>query len=283
MKVSVKTTATVPSAYVSKNRQRLKQYDNTVYLNNGNEFELELFNPTTNKVLAVIELNGKSIGSGVVLRPGERVFLERYLNDPRKFKFETYTVNGNSEEVKQAIANNGKVVVRFFAEQPTYTYVNYGSSGNGGYCNPIYINSPTWTAYPFTTISNASGSITTSGINAGITTSTSAFYNSSVGDVNNTSSFKSIPSEPPTASHQKKTRSKEVETGRVEKGSHSNQSFTYDSTVFYNWHSWMSEWTILPMSQKQLTKEDLVVYCPSCGRKKKKDSYKYCPNCGSEF
>ena len=274
MKVSVKSTVTVPSAYVSKNRQRLKQYDNIVYLNNGNEFELELYNPTTNKVLAVIELNGKAIGSGIVLRPGERVFLERYLNDPRKFKFETYTVNGNSNEVKQAIANNGKVVVKFYAEQPIYTYANY-TAGN---CNPIYFSNPTYTVYPFTTINTGSSTLT--GGSGSITTS--SFLNS-VGNTTNTLSYRSFPSEPPLSSHQKKSRSKEVETGRVEKGTHSNQSFTYDSTVFYNWHSWMSEWTILPLSQKQLTKEDLIVYCPSCGRKKRKNSERFCPACGQEL
>jgi len=50
---------TEPCAYVTKGRQRLKQYGNTVYLNNRDEFEIELYNPTTSKVLAEITLNGK--------------------------------------------------------------------------------------------------------------------------------------------------------------------------------------------------------------------------------
>jgi hypothetical protein len=61
--------------------------ETTVYLNNGDEFEIELFNPTISKVMAKIDLNGISIGPGVVLRPGERVFLERYINEAKKFLF----------------------------------------------------------------------------------------------------------------------------------------------------------------------------------------------------
>ena len=84
---------TVPVAYVTKGRQRVKQFsghgNGSVYLRNGDEFELELFNPTTSKVLAKISLNGKSLGSGIVLRPGERVFLERYFDEAKKFLFET--------------------------------------------------------------------------------------------------------------------------------------------------------------------------------------------------
>ena len=99
---------TVPTVYVTKGRQRVKQYDNyIVYLKNGDEFEIEFFNPTINKVLAKINLNGKSLGSGIVLRPGERVFLERYIDEAKKFLFETYEVDGNDSNVKEAIKMNG--------------------------------------------------------------------------------------------------------------------------------------------------------------------------------
>ena len=87
-KVTANYGSTEPTAFVTKGRQRVKQYNNdSVYLNNGNEFELELFNPTTSKVMAKIELNGISIGAGIVLRPGERVFIERYLDEAKKFMF----------------------------------------------------------------------------------------------------------------------------------------------------------------------------------------------------
>lgn len=106
----------VPQSFITKNKQRVKQYVDTVYLENGDEFEIELFNPTQNKVLAKIELNGVSIGSGIILRPGERVFLERYLNEPKKFKYETYFVDGNDASVESAIQRNGDVIVSFYNE-----------------------------------------------------------------------------------------------------------------------------------------------------------------------
>ena len=105
-----------PAAFIA-NKQRLKQYNDIVYLKNADEFEIELFNPTQSKVLARITINNASIGPGIILRPGERVFLERYVNDPRKFKFETYAVNGNNSQVQKAIENNGDVKVEFFAEE----------------------------------------------------------------------------------------------------------------------------------------------------------------------
>ena len=88
------TKTDVPSAYITKNKQRIKQHGQTVYLNDGDEFEIELHNPKNNPILAKILLNGKYIpGGGIVLRPGERVFLERYLDKDRKFLFETYSVD----------------------------------------------------------------------------------------------------------------------------------------------------------------------------------------------
>ena len=78
--VNTQTGGSRPEAFITKGKQRLKQNIDTVYLSNGDEFEVELYNPTQNKVLAKIEMNGNSIGAGVILRPGERIFLERFLN-----------------------------------------------------------------------------------------------------------------------------------------------------------------------------------------------------------
>ena len=121
-----------PSAFITKGRQRIKQYNDTVYLKNGDEFEIELFNPTQNKIRAEILLNGVSIGSGIVLRPGERVFLDRYLDEPKKFKFETYNVDMNDPTVLS-------VTIKFYKESfyttpgninTWYNYVNFSTDFN---------------------------------------------------------------------------------------------------------------------------------------------------------
>ena len=50
------------------------------------------------------------------MRPGERVFLERYLDEAKKFLFETYEVNSADPNVQRAIQNNGDVEIEFYQE-----------------------------------------------------------------------------------------------------------------------------------------------------------------------
>jgi hypothetical protein len=258
-------SATVPTVFVTKGRQRVKQYNQNVYLRNGDQFELELFNPTNNKVLAKISLNGNSLGSGIILRPGERVFLERYLDDAKKFLFETYEVDGNSSTVKNAIKDNGLVEVEFFDEYypwrhssgSTITYT--GGTGDWTYYNDNnlqYGGNPNLTN--LTGKSIGKGQVTTC-----YYMSTSTDADLKIGAVEQSAKL--------------------IETGRVEKGEHSNQSFTYDSTEFNSWSSWKTTWKILPESQKALVQEDLKVFCTNCGAKRKKASHKFCPNCGAKF
>ena len=46
MKTLFNDGSTVPTAFVTKGRQRVKQYDDkTVFLNNGDEFEIEGIGP----------------------------------------------------------------------------------------------------------------------------------------------------------------------------------------------------------------------------------------------
>ena len=194
------TTNGAPVAFVTKGRQRLKQFENTVYLNNGDEFEIELFNPTQNKVLAKIELDGKSIGSGIVLRPAERVFLERYLDIARKFLFETYKVTGSNEQVKQAIAKNGGLSVKFYQEylrpivtfsgNPTVLYGrnnNYFGSGtySGGYVGQTTSNMPFGS-----TITNTNSTAIGFNSSGGSTLTSNNFFNSTTASNSGTSTLR---------------------------------------------------------------------------------------------
>lgn len=103
-----------PEAYITrsktKSRGRLKVYsNNTIYLENGEEFEIEIFNPTSQSILAKIEINGSLISStGLVLKPAQRVFLERYFDVDRRFKFDVYEVENWEKLKKEAeeITNN---------------------------------------------------------------------------------------------------------------------------------------------------------------------------------
>jgi hypothetical protein len=218
-------------------------------------------------------MNGKPIGNGIILRPGERVFLERYLDEAKKFLFETYVVNGNNEEVKQAIANNGDVVVKFYNEDILPIRTFYGSG------NTLTINNPSWnvnhtTPFTYTTHNTLGGmSIPTHGTFT--TTGVNTFYNSSL--TSGTSNFSN------SETLLRSTPKKSMETGRVEKGSDSNQSFMYDNSSFSSYPSTTNWWKIKPKSTQVITKEDLVTYCTECGSKRKKDTHKFCPQCGTKF
>ena len=261
-RISINTIGfAVPQSFITKGKQRLKQHIDTVYLKNGDEFEIELFNPKQNKVLAKIEMNGNSIGNGIILRPGERVFLERYLDEAKKFLFETYVVNGNNEEVQQAIANNGDVVVKFYDELVVRPYDGTGT---------VTWTNTNLTNYPFTYTTHNTGTptFTTTGINT--------FYNASLtsGTFSTSNTLLKKNATSPT---------RHLETGRVEKGSDSDQSFTYDNSTF-NSHPFATNWwKIKPQSTKPVTIEELITYCTECGAKKKKDTHKFCPHCGTKF
>lgn len=278
MKTSIWTGPSAPQSFITKGKHRLKQNIDTVYLNNGDEFEVELFNPTPTKVLAKIEMNGNSIGAGIILRPGERVFLERYLDEAKKFLFETYNIDGGSEEVKNAIAKNGDVVVRFYDEQKitTFNTVNYQPWVGTRLSNTLS-GSSTGISTITTTGGNFNPTATTNlNVNSTYTSGNVAFFNSSVSTntLGGSTSYRTL---------NDAVMSSISETGRVERGSDSNQSFVTDYSNFSSYPSSSNWWKILPNSQKLVTREDLVTYCAECGSKRKKDTHKFCPSCGTKF
>ena len=263
-----------PMAYLTVNKGRTKiKKDKFVYLENGTEFEIELHNPTQNTVLAKISINNKLISySGIVLRPGERVFLERYLDNSNKFKFETYTVGGNAEEIKKAIELNGLVKVEFYNED-LYPVNNFPilSSGTGNW-NPTWVTttSPTWT------------------LGDTYTTSTSTMYCANVGNSTLTGSVGTpISASASVAPNKLRSKSvkKELETGRIEQGSHSSQSFQTVNKKFHYYTTNTVELHIKPVSQMYVDAKDITKmnkYCVKCGRKTKQND-NFCAGCGNRF
>jgi DNA-directed RNA polymerase subunit M/transcription elongation factor TFIIS len=269
-----------PCAYITKGKQRIKQFGQNVYLKDGSEFEVELYNGSRKTVLSKIKINGEFIkGGGIILRPGERIFLERYIDVPRKFKFETYSVD-SSNETMNAIASNGDVEILFYEEQEVLD---------------IKLTSyPTWNP---TYVSNGGTFTTTTGgditIGNNFYTTSVNYSSTNVGDINltNTSNINNdirsskylskFDQQPRSRSLAKKSKS--VETGRVEQGSSSNQSFKTVNKEFNAWAVSTSVWKLLPESQKPIEKKDLIEKCPRCSTKLKKQSWKFCPECGNEL
>lgn len=263
MKQSIWTSGSPsnPQAFITKRKQRIKQFEGQIYLNDGDEYEIEIFNPQRDYILAKIKVDNTYLsGGGIVLRPGERVFLERFLDSNNKFVFRTYEVGKEAVNLG-AIDNNGYVEIEFYSEwKQQQSYWGGGSntitlSGNSTYTTGTpYLGNGTFT--------------TTSG-------TTNTFYNASltsgVANVVNTANGPNI-------------RSNKIETGTTEKGDTSNQQFASTNRNFYSYSFHNVAWRILPNSVKQYHKEELgVLYCGECGAKRKKDTHKFCPNCGTKF
>jgi Zn finger protein HypA/HybF involved in hydrogenase expression len=273
-----------PCAYITKDKQRVKQFGENVYLKDGSEFEIELYNGSRKTVLSKIKINGEFInGGGIVLRPGERIFLERYHDVPNKFKFETYTVD-NSNETKNAIANNGDVEVLFYEEED----IIIGRLNNNLNWNPTYVNTGSFGVANLTSTNNVIGNnFWTSNVDHIYRPDTDITFSNSSGKLsfsNNPRSNKyesKYDQKPRSRSFVKKSKS--VETGRVEMGSSSDQKFKTVSKNFNSWTVSTSTWKILPESQKPFEKKDLVDRCPKCSTKIKKSSWKFCPECGNEL
>lgn len=289
MKQIVNDGQSMPTANLAINKSRLKLYNKnsntpTYYLEKGQEFQIELFNPTTGNILAKISLNGKPIAQGgLVLRPGERVFLDRYIDVARKFKFDTYEV-ANTLEVRKAIENNGDFKVEFKREyipEPTIDYfpglwtINTHNTFGGPNIRGI-VNTNNFKG----TLNNTSGNVNYDQKLS--TTNVSSNYSANVEPTLDMSFMDQELSRETKSTNTRSLKSKKsIETGRVEMGSQSDQQMT---TVNMNWeiqpfHT--VEYKMLPTSQKVNTVQDVQVkrYCTNCGTKQK-PAFKFCPNCG---
>jgi hypothetical protein len=188
----------------------------------------------------------------LVLRPGERIFLERFLDTNNKFQFSTYSVD-NTFENQTAIELNGDVRVEFYDEQQ-FVLNNYNLittlsrpwSENVMYGGNLNLtSSPTFT----TSNGNVSGICSSSQINS------NTYYS------NTTLS---------------------VETGRVEKGEKSNQNFQNSYEKFNSYISHQILYKIQPLTTKNKTSQDIRQYCTDCGVKLK-SNFKFCPSCGHKL
>ena len=274
-----------PTANIAINRSRIKLYGKksnvpTYYLQKGQEFQIELFNPTKDTIMAKISLNGKPIAQGgLVLKPAQRVFLDRYIDVAKKFKFDTYEV-ANTSETRKAIEDNGDFKVEFYRER---TPIDYNPNLYLGTTN--INNTPVFGGSNLTTNYNVRGSLGLTGLSdeapiAGASASAGEATMDSLDFMPQSLERRIVKKEP---TKKKFLRSKKsIETGRVEAGSDSDQTL---KTVYMDWefspfHS--IEYKMLPISQKVNTVQDISVkrYCTSCGNKQK-PNFKFCPSCGA--
>ena len=257
-------------AKIAISKNLIKEYKNSnseriVYLNDGTEFQIYLKNPYQTHLGIKISVNNKSIGNMLVLRPGQSFWLDRFLNDNKKFLFSTYDVE-NTPEMKYAINNNGKIKIEFYHEKYVYaiggwpdivTTATYNSDtintcrSSKSFDNPINT-----CCYSTVTIENSANAATNSKL-------TSMSYSTSVKTTKTDDSY--------------------LETGRVEKGGVSRQEFEC-CDINFDYYAFKTEnILILPTSRKQIRAEETRRrYCSQCGKKvNPKD--KFCSNCGAKL
>lgn len=291
----MKTNSARPEAFISINKNRQKIYGTTVYLQNKQTFEFELFNPTKDNIMVRISINGRPISDkGLILRPAMHGYLERYINEDRKFLFETYVVDGESDIVRQAIETNGDVKIEFFKERIRPIVTNF---------NSIYISSAPDYKYRGRTNSspdclysksvNCSASNEESEENLAMPDSlgfTDMISNQESSLGRKLSSVDYAPEERERGITTSANFSKDfapkakrsIETGRVEKGAASGQRFNEIDMDFEYSPFHTISYKLLPESQKPLEFNDLKLRCKSCSTKLK-TNWKVCPVCGRKI
>ena len=240
-----------PSAWIvaSKDKGRKSIKNNKVYLNDGEEFEIELYNPLQECVLSDIKLNGHSISeNGLILKPGQRFYLDCFIDDKKKFVFNTYEIEDSSESIK-ATEKNGLLEV-FFYKESVVTLKNWKSKFQQVIIEkwyPVYYPSYPYYPNPWNPYGNVycgTGNIT---LNTGCSTNTATY---TTGTLN--CSYTS-----PTSNNLFTSNIKNIETGRIEKGSESDQKFTEVDMDFESNYISSIILQILPESRKPIETKDI--------------------------
>ncbi len=238
----------MPEAYIKVNGDRRKNHGGKIYLKDGEEFQFEVFNPSTSTLGLAIEIDGALISqSKLVLKPGQRLNLDRYIDDNRKFLYKTYSVE-DTKEVKDAIKNNGSIRLLFYKEQLI-------TNGSG-----------TITIANNNNLFNLNGTSNISKGNIG-----GAFYCSTANDIGDSTRQLNFCS-----------MDNMIETGRTEKGGKSDQTFNSVSMEFSTYIAKVIEFKILPLSQKPIEAKDLIKHCTECGTKLDR-KWKFCGSCGHKI
>ena len=280
------SNADVPTVHITTNRNRVKNYGSSVYMKSGTNFEIEIFNPTQGRLLSSIKIDGREISSnGIVINPGQRVYLERWIDEAKKFKFSTYEVE-NSGSAKKAIEQNGKIEVSLYTEIINLSN-NWSNNWNSGTTNiSNNYNCPyTLTTNINNTFGGSFGGTTTTDMyysNNNFNTGSASLFSASISGNINVSTRGCVGTNGPDGPAGV-LNEKSIETGRTEKGEQSNQSFDSTSGDFSNWPFVNVILQILPESAKPVEVDKIRSYCTDCGTRVRATSWKFCPSCGEKL
>ena len=276
-------------AKIAISKNLIKEYkssesERTVYLNDGTEFQIHLKNPYQDHLGIKIYVNNKSIGNMLVLKPGQSCWLDRFVNEKKRFLFSTYEVE-NTGEMRYAINKNGRVKIEFYHEKEETSSLTW----TGPYYKSYHIDGPYYNFYSTSTgyVSNVNSVNTMLNSVVDVNNSYTGSAPISTSELSSSASTielnATVPDKPKRKGLTRQEIDCTIETGRVEKGSESNQEFETCDISFQYWPFKTEEILILPNSRKQIRVEDTRRrYCSQCGKKvSPKD--KFCSNCGARL
>lgn len=261
---------------VNKDRRRTRTKDGykVVYLEDGQPFELLITNPTEETVAAQISFQGEKQQKELVIYPGQRIYLDRFIEENRTLQFFTYDVPEDNEKYTN---KNGLIEIEFFKKkrnQAPSQYYYYTDS------IPTYRQSPrVWCEVSH----DMPPKLSDGGL--GYTDKKSwkekirsnvkinLDFDTHVGDTSTESTD--------TRSYSTETTdSSTFETGRIGKGSSSsdtrfkNVDMLFESTPF--------EKHVYKLTPASKSNSGAVRYCTDCGLKREKN-FNFCPKCGVKF
>lgn len=278
MKTKETKGTNLPGAWIvnPKDRGRKPIKSGNIYLQNNEEFQIEIFNPLKECVLADIRLNSQSISkTGLVIKPGQRVYLDCFVDDRKKFIFQTYEIE-MTDETAEAIQNNGLMEVFFYKEEAV-SLKNWSEKLRQVVIREYYPVYPYWQPYyrPYpvwygayttgTTTTNIGTTLQGEGLSFGGTT-TNTVFNSTTGTLNltggvsNSASYTSgVDLSNIQVSNSFSSNSIPIagslETGRIEKGEKSNQQFGEVDMDFEKNYIHHIVYQLLPESRKPVEAE----------------------------
>jgi len=251
-----------PSARIAVNKNVLTteivNRVETVFMKNGTEFEIEIYNPLKTKIAIDVQINQVNFDRPmIVLRPGERVWLDCDMLTKKKFLFETYDVE-NTKETQEAIENNGDIIIRVYLQREHIPEIYFNNFNNFFHQIPDYVyGGPVYDGPLY------------GNVEVSYTNSNSTYLPGD--DITKTGmSVNSLGT--PT-----------IETGMIADGDDSDMKFKNDNSDYNSNYTHLFKYKILPESTKKLySKKDIIKFCIGCGRKQKKND-KYCAACGIKY
>jgi hypothetical protein len=228
-------------AYVSVNKNRLKIYEDNKYYL-SNGTNFEIELVNNDNKKYLVEIYLNEQSIGsIIIGANSHNYLERYIDNNRKFQLNTFDID-DVDETKEAQERNGSIQIYFYPQ----ISLNHPSFINGtAFSSRLYNLHEITTGTPVIKYCST----------------TSDFLKSCDYTITSCSSS--------------------IETGRINEGENSNQTFTYSSDKFEDRSTHSLDYQILPISLKPY--EGIKTYCSECGTKIRHKNWKYCINCGTKL